>query len=155
MSTQSLMVAAGATAVSTSDIRAQVEAELVAGTNITITPAGSGATRTLTIDAVSGGSSDHGTLTGLGDDDHTQYHNDARGDARYTAIAHEGAGGTAHADVIAAGASGFMSGSDKTKLNGIATGATANSAERKLLQRLVTFLLLWPLRLLSRQTLQR
>jgi hypothetical protein len=30
-----------------------------------------------------GGISDHGALTGLGDDDHTQYHNDARGDARY------------------------------------------------------------------------
>jgi hypothetical protein len=27
--------------------------------------------------------SDHGLLTGLADDDHTQYHNDARGDARY------------------------------------------------------------------------
>ena len=26
---------------------------------------------------------DHGTLTGLADDDHTQYHNNARGDARY------------------------------------------------------------------------
>jgi hypothetical protein len=26
---------------------------------------------------------DHGNLTGLADDDHTQYHNDARGDARY------------------------------------------------------------------------
>lgn len=26
---------------------------------------------------------DHGALTGLGDDDHTQYHNDTRGDARY------------------------------------------------------------------------
>lgn len=30
-----------------------------------------------------GGSSDHGTLTGLADDDHSQYHNDTRGDARY------------------------------------------------------------------------
>jgi hypothetical protein len=30
-----------------------------------------------------GGASDHGTLTGLSDDDHPQYHNDARGDARY------------------------------------------------------------------------
>jgi len=30
-----------------------------------------------------GGVSDHGALTGLGDDDHTQYHNDTRGDARY------------------------------------------------------------------------
>jgi len=26
---------------------------------------------------------DHGNLTGLGDDDHSQYHNDTRGDARY------------------------------------------------------------------------
>ena len=33
----------------------------------------------------SGGSgvADHGALTGLGDDDHLQYHTDARGDARY------------------------------------------------------------------------
>lgn len=30
-----------------------------------------------------GGTSDHGALTGLADDDHTQYHTDARGDARY------------------------------------------------------------------------
>ncbi len=30
-----------------------------------------------------GGSSNHGGLTGLADDDHPQYHNDARGDARY------------------------------------------------------------------------
>ena len=30
-----------------------------------------------------GGVSDHGALTGLTDDDHTQYHNDTRGDARY------------------------------------------------------------------------
>jgi len=33
------------------------------------------------LDAV--GSVDHGALTGLADDDHTQYHTDARGDARY------------------------------------------------------------------------
>ena len=31
----------------------------------------------------SGGVTDHGALTGLGDDDHSHYHNDARGDARY------------------------------------------------------------------------
>lgn len=30
-----------------------------------------------------GGVTDHGALTGLSGDDHTQYHNDARGDARY------------------------------------------------------------------------
>lgn len=29
------------------------------------------------------GESDHGALTGLGDDDHAQYFNEARGDARY------------------------------------------------------------------------
>jgi hypothetical protein len=38
------------------------------------------------------------------------------------------AGGTLHADVIAAGASGFMSGGDKTKLDGVATGATVAPA---------------------------
>jgi len=31
----------------------------------------------------SSGVTDHGALTGLLDDDHTQYHTDARGDARY------------------------------------------------------------------------
>ncbi len=30
-----------------------------------------------------GGVTDHGALTGLGDDDHSQYHNNTRGDARY------------------------------------------------------------------------
>ena len=30
-----------------------------------------------------GGVTDHGALTGLSDDDHSQYHNDTRGDARY------------------------------------------------------------------------
>lgn len=37
------------------------------------------------VEAASKGSldTDHGELTGLGDDDHTQYHNDTRGDARY------------------------------------------------------------------------
>lgn len=33
-----------------------------------------------------GGVTDHGALTGLADDDHTQYHTDARGDARYLQI---------------------------------------------------------------------
>jgi hypothetical protein len=38
-----------------------------------------------------GGVSDHGALTGLADDDHAQYHTDARGDARYAPIAHSAA----------------------------------------------------------------
>ncbi|MEQ1652891.1 MAG: DUF2793 domain-containing protein, partial [Hyphomicrobium sp.] len=33
-----------------------------------------------------GGVTDHGLLTGLTDDDHVQYHNNARGDARYTLL---------------------------------------------------------------------
>lgn len=33
-----------------------------------------------------GGVTDHGFLTGLADDDHTQYHNNARGDARYVQL---------------------------------------------------------------------
>jgi len=37
-------------------------------------------------------------------------------------------GGALHADVIAAGAAGFMSGADKTKLNGIASGADVSPA---------------------------
>lgn len=43
--------------------RAQTETALIAGTNITITPASSGATRTLTIAATGGGSSLAGTGT--------------------------------------------------------------------------------------------
>jgi hypothetical protein len=31
---------------------------------------------------------DHGALSGLADDDHPQYHNDARGDARYSLLGH-------------------------------------------------------------------
>lgn len=34
------------------------------------------------------GVSDHGALTGLADDDHTQYYNQARGDARYSQLGH-------------------------------------------------------------------
>lgn len=35
-----------------------------------------------------GGVTDHGALTGLADDDHPQYHNNARGDARYSLLGH-------------------------------------------------------------------
>ena len=36
---------------------------------------------------------------------------------------HAGTGGASHALVIAGGAAGFISGADKTKLDGVATGA--------------------------------
>lgn len=39
---------------------------------------------------------DHGGLAGLTDDDHPQYHNDARGDARYDPLGASGAAVAAH-----------------------------------------------------------
>jgi hypothetical protein len=56
--------------------------------------------------------------------------------ARFDDTAHGArTGGSLHADVVAAGASGFMTGADKTKLDGVATGATANSSDAFLLAR--------------------
>lgn len=52
-------------------------------------------------------------------DPHTQYLTAAEGNAAYAPIAHVGAGGAAHANVVAAGAAGFMTGADKTKLDAI------------------------------------
>ena len=52
-----------------------------------------------------------------------------------TPSSHVGTGGAAHANVVAAGAAGFMTGADKTKLDGVATGATANSSDATLLAR--------------------
>ena len=46
----------------------------------------------------------------------------------YAPLSHVGDGGAAHSNAVAAGAAGFMTGADKTKLDGIATGATQNSA---------------------------
>jgi hypothetical protein len=42
------------------------------------------------------GATDHGALTGLADDDHGQYHTDARGDARYSVLAHAHAGNSGY-----------------------------------------------------------
>lgn len=52
------------------------------------------------------GTTDHGALTGLSDDDHIQYHTDVRGDARYSLIGHSHPGvydpaGTADAAIAA------------------------------------------------------
>jgi hypothetical protein len=65
------LVTAGAD-IATTDIsdfnsasRAQTEAELIAGSNITITPAGTGATRTLTIASTGGGASSQDAYTVL------------------------------------------------------------------------------------------
>ena len=54
-----------------------------------------------------------GVLTDIARSDHIHAHGDQ-------------AGGTLHADVVAAGADGFMTGDDKTKLDNIDTGAEVN-----------------------------
>lgn len=67
-----------------------------------------------TIFAASASISDHGTLSGLGDDDHQQYFNQARGDARYlglTAAAAKLAGGN---DTTQLGAIPYQSSTDTT-----------------------------------------
>ena len=80
------------------------------------------------------GSTAVGTHEAAGDP-HPQYLTSAEGNAAYAPIGHVGAGGTAHANVVAAGAAGFMTGADKTKLDGIATGATANATDASLRDR--------------------
>jgi len=47
---------------------------------------GASAAPTFAAASAEGGVTDHGALTGLSDDDHSQYHNDSRGDARYEPI---------------------------------------------------------------------
>lgn len=61
-------------------------------------------------------------------DPHPQYLTPTEGDAAYAPLTHVGAGGTAHANAVASGAAGFMTGADKAKLDGLATVATSGSA---------------------------
>lgn len=68
--------------------------------------------------AAPAGVTDHGVLTGLSDDDHTQYHNDTRGDARYSLTGH------AHAATYAPIGSAFLTNTaDATLTNEINLGA--------------------------------
>lgn len=53
----------------------------------------------------------------------------------FAAASHVGAGGSAHANAVASGAAGFLTGTDKAKLDGIATGATANDTDANLKAR--------------------
>lgn len=68
-------------------------------------------------------------------DPHPQYLTPAEAASAYAPLAHVGSGGAAHANAIAAGAAGFMTGADKTKLDGVAVGATQNSVDATLLAR--------------------
>lgn len=71
--------------------------------------------------------SDHGALTGLADDDHAQYHTDARGDARYAPIAKGVTNGDSHDHSGGDGAQIAYSGLSGLPTLGTAA-ATASSA---------------------------
>jgi hypothetical protein len=98
---------------------------------------------------------DHGNLAGTGDDDHTQYHNDTRGDVRYYQKSEHinssaGAGDAGKPIVLDAGGhvdatmindadinldnvtegstNKFFTATDETKLDGIETGADVTDA---------------------------
>lgn len=64
------------------------QATLVSGTNIKTVNGNSLLGSGDLVISGGGGVTDHGALTGLADDDHTQYHTDARGDARYSQLGH-------------------------------------------------------------------
>jgi hypothetical protein len=53
----------------------------------------------------------------------------------FAPAAHVGGGGSAHANAVASGAAGFLTGADKAKLDGIASGATANATDAQLRDR--------------------
>ena len=91
--------------------RAQTEAELVAGTNVTITPSGSGATRQLTIAAAGGGGSTNLSTT----------------TSTTTLTVNSDTGTDAVLPAATTSVAGVLTASDKTKLDGVAAGATANA----------------------------
>jgi hypothetical protein len=72
------------------------------------------------------------TDVGLGNVDNTSDASKPVSTAQATAIGlkldatHAGTGGAAHADAVAGGAAGFLTGADKTKLDGVAAGAEVN-----------------------------
>lgn len=76
------------------------------------------------------GATDHGALTGLADDDHTQYHNDTRGDLRYytkSAIDDQMAGKADSAD-LAAKQDSLVSGTNIKTVNGNSLLGSGNVA---------------------------
>ena len=83
----------------------------------------------------------HNDLTDLEVDSHTQYHTDARGDIRYypratvdSLLANKSNTSHIHSNATIS-TDGFMSSSDKTKLDSVASGATQNSSDAALLNR--------------------
>jgi hypothetical protein len=81
------------------------------------------------------GTSDHSLLTNLAADDHTQYFNTTRGDARYSQLGHLHTGTYQPLAVVLTNTTASFTTAQETKLAGIATGATANSSDATLLNR--------------------
>jgi hypothetical protein len=108
------------------------ERVLTAGVGISITDGG--ANSPMTLDNADRGSVAV-TIHEAASDPHPQYLTSAEGDAAYAPLGHVGAGGSAHANAVPNGAAGFMTGADKAKLDGIQSGATANSSDAFLLSR--------------------
>ncbi len=82
-----------------------------------------------------GGTSDHSLLTNLAADDHTQYFNTTRGDARYSQLGHLHTGTYQPLAVVLTNTTASFTTAQETKLAGIATGATVNSSDATLLSR--------------------
>jgi hypothetical protein len=81
--------------ISSNDTRKLETTDLIAGSGVTITGPTGASGRQMTISSTGGGGggvTDHGALTGLADEDHSQYHNDTRGDARYSQLSHNHSG---------------------------------------------------------------
>lgn len=76
------------------------------------------------------GVNDHGALTGLADDDHLQYHTDARGDARYhtqATVDAQDAAAQAAAEATAAADARFPTTDEKAALTAAPTAANAGN----------------------------
>ena len=82
-----ILVEAGATAGGGGDLSTLNDVDISGLADGFILKWDAGTSKWITV-AGSGGVTDHGALTGLFDDDHPQYHNNARGDARYSPISH-------------------------------------------------------------------
>jgi hypothetical protein len=80
-----------------------------------------------------GGVTDHGALTGLADDDHGQYHTDARGDARYWALSTDLA-----TQVELDAEATARAGSDSTNATAIAAEASTRASADTTLQTNIT-----------------
>lgn len=85
------------------------------GTELRLT-SGTPAWQTPTVDSAV---VDHGGVAGLGDDDHTQYHNDTRGDARYSQLGHAHVPG----DITAAAKGDLMAGTATGAYTALSAGA--------------------------------